>query len=193
MRIVFGLGNPGETYQYTRHNIGFLFLDYLSSVYKIPFRSGKGDYCFTTFHLDDEEVLLVKPLTYMNLSGRAVAQVLERFTVELENILVVVDDFQLPFGTLRFRKKGSDGGHNGLKSIIYYLNSENFPRLRMGIGNGFTDAVDFVLSPFTEEELKALQTLFPVARQGIVSWIKDGMERTMSRFNRNFLEKEINE
>ncbi len=191
MHIVFGLGNPGKQYQFTRHNIGFLLLDYFQAYYKIPFQPGKGDYYFTRLWVDDQEILLVKPTTYMNLSGVAVQQVLEQYPVPLEQILVVVDDFQLPFGTLRFRKKGSDGGHNGLKSIIYQLQTEAFPRLRFGIGNHFENPAEYVLSPFSQQELKKLQDLFPIAQQGILVWVREGIDQAMSRFNRNFFEAEI--
>lgn len=191
MYIVFGLGNPGKQYQFTRHNIGFILLDYFQAYYKIPFRAGKGDYYFSNLQIDGNQVLLVKPTTYMNLSGVAVSQVLEQYQVPLENILVVVDDFQLPFGTLRFRKKGSDGGHNGLKSIIFHLQSEEFPRLRMGIGNHFDNPAEYVLTPFTQHELQKLQELLPVARQGIVTWIQKGIDQAMSGFNRNFFEAEL--
>ena len=191
MYIVFGLGNPGRQYQLFRHNIGFMLLDYLQEYYKIPFYPAKGDYYFANLKMDSSEVLLVKPMTYMNLSGVAVRQVLDQYPVPLENIMVVVDDFQLPFGTLRFRKKGSDGGHNGLKSIIYHLQSEEFPRLRMGIGNNFENPSEYVLSPFTQHELQKLQDLLPVARKGIVTWIQKGIDQAMSDFNRNFFEAEI--
>ncbi len=191
MHIVFGLGNPGKQYQLTRHNIGFKLLDYFQQYYKIPFQPGKGDYYFATMQLDSEKILLVKPTTYMNLSGIAVSQVLEQYPADLQNILVVVDDFQLPFGTLRFRKQGSDGGHNGLKSVIYYLQSEAFPRLRIGIGDHFDNAAEYVLAPFTEAELRKLDKLLPVAMQGVVVWVKEGIEQAMNRFNRNFFQAEI--
>jgi PTH1 family peptidyl-tRNA hydrolase len=126
----------------------------------------------------------------MNLSGIAVQQVLEHFPVSLQDILVVVDDFQLPFGTLRFRKKGSAGGHNGLKSIIATVGSEAFARLRIGIGDHFEDAVDFVLSEFSEQEIDGLKKLLPIAYQGITVWVREGIEQAMSQFNRQFLETE---
>ncbi len=191
MRIVFGLGNPGKRYFFTRHNIGFILLDYIREQYKIPFRPGKGDYYFLRFEIDDEPVMLVKPTTFMNLSGIAVRQVLERFPVDLDKILVVLDDFQLPFGSLRFRKKGSDGGHNGLKSIIENLGSEEFSRLRVGIGDHFEDPVDFVLSEFDAREKEQLKELLPIAHQGIVVWIREGIEQAMNRFNRQFFETDL--
>ena len=192
MHVIFGLGNPGKRYLNTRHNIGFILLDYIQSIYKVPFRAGKGDYYFMQFELDHETVLCVKPTTYMNLSGIAVRQVVEQFDVDLNNILVVLDDFQLPFGTLRFRKKGSAGGHNGLKSIIAELGTETFARLRFGIGDDFEDPIDFVLSDFTPSEIEGLrEVLLPAAHQGIVVWGKEGIDQAMSQFNRQFFEADL--
>ncbi len=192
MHVIFGLGNPGKRYLNTRHNIGFILLDYIQSIYKVPFRAGKGDYYFMQFELEHETVLCVKPTTYMNLSGIAVRQVVEQFDVDLNNILVVLDDFQLPFGTLRFRKKGSAGGHNGLKSIIAELGTETFARLRFGIGDDFEDPIDFVLSDFTPSEIEGLrEVLLPAAHQGIVVWVKEGIDQAMSQFNRQFFEADL--
>ncbi len=192
MHVIFGLGNPGKRYLNTRHNIGFILLDYIQSIYKVPFRAGKGDYYFMQFELEHETVLCVKPTTYMNLSGVAVRQVVEQFDVDLNNILVVLDDFQLPFGTLRFRKKGSAGGHNGLKSIIAELGTETFARLRFGIGDDFEDPIDFVLSDFTPSEIEGLrEVLLPAAHQGIVVWVKEGIDQAMSQFNRQFFEADL--
>ncbi len=191
MHVVFGLGNPGKRYLNTRHNIGFILLDYIQSIYKIPFRPGKGDYYFMESQMDRETVLFVKPTTFMNLSGIAVRQVVEQFEVSLDQVLVVLDDFQLPFGTLRFRKKGSAGGHNGLKSIIAELGSEVFARLRFGIGNHFEDAVDFVLSDFTQAEIEGLKQLLPIAHKGILTWVKEGIDAAMNQFNRQFFEADI--
>ena len=192
MHVIFGLGNPGKRYLNTRHNIGFILLDYIQSIYKVPFRAGKGDYYFMQFELGHETVLCVKPTTFMNLSGIAVHQVVEQFEVDLNNILVVLDDFQLPFGTLRFRKKGSAGGHNGLKSIIAELGTETFARLRFGIGDNFEDPIDFVLSDFTPSEIEGLrEVLLPAAHQGIVVWVKEGIDQAMSQFNRQFFEADL--
>ncbi len=191
MHVVFGLGNPGKRYLNTRHNIGFILLDYVQSVYKIPFKAGKGDYYFMQFRLNDHDVIFVKPTTYMNLSGIAIRQVLEYFSVGVENILVVLDDFQLPLGTIRFRKKGSSGGHNGLKSIIAELGTESFARLRIGIGDHFEDAVDYVLSDFCKEEIERLKQILPNAHQGIVVWMKEGIEQAMNQFNRQFFKTDL--
>ena len=121
MRIVVGLGNPGKKYEHTRHNIGFKIVDSYTMLFKSLFKPGKGDYYFTEINDHDERILVVKPTTYMNNSGLAVKHVMKYYPVKLEDLLVIYDDYHLPFGTLRFREKGSNGGHNGVKSIIYHL------------------------------------------------------------------------
>lgn len=192
MRALIGLGNPGRRYQMTRHNAGFLFLDYLNSKYNIPFRPGKGDYYFSEVSFGQHEVVLIKPTTYMNNSGLAVRQVMEHFSILQEDLLIIYDDFHLPFGTLRFRAKGSDAGHNGIKSIIYELESELFSRLKIGIGSAFSDAVDFVLADFSEKETERLGTLFKTALHGVESWIEYGIDRAMNLYNRNLDSTETN-
>ncbi len=188
MHGIIALGNPGARYSETRHNIGFIVLDNFARKHNIPFSSGKGDYYFGKSVLFNKDVVLVKPVTYMNKSGMAVKQVLEHFNIEIDNTLVVCDDLNLPFGTIRFRKTGSDGGHNGLKSIIYHLSSSNFPRLRFGIGGDFTDQVDFVLSPFSENEKSDLPGIVDFACKGIGQLLEKDINFVMNNFNRNLFE-----
>ncbi len=188
MRTVFGLGNPGRKYQNSRHNIGFIALDYIQNQFKIPFRPGKGDYYFAEISIDGENILLIKPHTYMNRSGLAVVQVLESFGLDIKDILIVYDDFNLPFGTLRFRKKGSDGGHNGIKSILYHLETQYFDRLKIGIGDDFDNSVEFVLTPFSEDEQKLIKPVVEEAGKGIRVWIRDGIDQAMNDYNRNVIE-----
>ena len=190
MRAVFGLGNPGRRYQFTRHNIGFTFLDYIQSKFKIPFRPGKGNYYSGRISLSGKDILLVKPTTYVNRSGLAVTQILDHFPVEVDDILVVFDDFHLTFGELRFRARGSSGGHNGIRSIIYHLKCQEFDRLRIGIGSAFDDSVDFVLSKFTKDEQKEIEPLMQIAFDGFNTWLEKGIEKAMNDFNRNFLDTE---
>jgi len=192
LRALIGLGNPGRRYQKTRHNAGFLFLDYLSKFYKIPFSPGKGDYYFSEVRFGDEEIVLIKPTTFMNRSGIAVAQAMQHFAFTRENFQVVYDDFHLPLGTIRFRTKGSDGGHNGIKSIIYTLESEEFNRLKIGIGRAFDDSVDFVLSGFEPPEFELLETVFQFSHKGIISWLKSGIEQSMNLYNRNYSKTDEN-
>ncbi len=187
MKCIVGLGNPGKKYAKTRHNIGFMFLDYLALNFKIPFVPGKGDYYVIETRLLGQDILFVKPVTYMNLSGEAVRQIVDNFSLEMDELLVVYDDFSLPFGRIRFRKKGSDGGHNGIKSIIYNMASEDIPRLRFGIGAGFENAIDFVLDDFSPSEIKQLNQIFSVAQQGIEKWIIEGIDSAMNAYNGNIL------
>jgi PTH1 family peptidyl-tRNA hydrolase len=184
---LIGLGNPGKRYIHTRHNIGYLIVDYFSAFSNIPFKAGKGDYYYRRIEVGGNDIFCVKPTTYMNRSGQAVRQVCDYYQLEPEKTLVICDDFNLPFGTLRYRSKGSDGGHNGLKSIIYHLQSDNFSRLRVGIGNPSTDTIDFVLNKFSKKETELLNELLPVCSDSIRSWLEVGIEKTMTIYNKNYI------
>ena len=187
MRAIIGLGNPGRKYEKTRHNIGYRIIESFQLKYKIPLKPGKGDYYYTEISINDSRVLLVKPTTYMNRSGLAITQLFKYFPLSMGDILIAYDDFNLDFGTLRFRASGSDGGHNGIASIIYALKTEEFDRLRFGIGSAFSDAVDYVLSTFSPKEKSHLDELLKVSHEAIICWIENGIELTMNRFNRSFL------
>jgi PTH1 family peptidyl-tRNA hydrolase len=189
---IIGLGNPGRRYINTRHNIGYAILDHLSGINNVPFKAGKGDYYYADFTLKENRLLLVKPTTYMNRSGEAVKHVLRYFPVRLNELLVIYDDFNLPFGTIRFRPQGSDGGHNGMRSVIYQLETDTFHRLRFGIGDSFNDAVQHVLAKFSEEEMPHLSKLIEICRDGVESWIEYGIEKTMSTYNNSYLEDNTN-
>ncbi len=170
MKVIAGLGNPGPRYAWTRHNLGFMVVDILAERWGARWVPGKGDY-WEAFG----KALLVKPTTFMNLSGVALAQVVEDKGVKPEEILVIVDDANLPFGKLRLRSKGSSGGHRGLESVIYHLGTEGFPRLRVGIGpkpQGLPLA-DFVLSEFTEDEKKHLPQVLEAAARAAEIWLQD--------------------
>ena len=189
MKCVVGLGNPGQKYAKTRHNVGFLVLEKLSQVWDIPLsregfssRYGKG-------RVGEEEVLLLLPMTYMNLSGRAVREVFHYYRLSLEDLLVVSDDLHLPLGRLRFRPRGSSGGQKGLQSIIDALGSQDFPRLRIGIGPvpGGVKWEDFVLSPFGEKEWEVVMALEDVAVRGISTWVEEGISQAMQKFNGCFV------
>ncbi len=187
MRAVFGLGNPGSRYSKNRHNIGFEIIDHFINTYSVPFKAGKGDYYYADVEIARTRAIFVKPVTYMNRSGQAVRHVLDYFPVRLEDILVVYDDFHLPFGTFRFRSGGSDGGHNGIRSIIEVTGHDLFSRFRFGIGTGFDDAVDHVLSNFSATEQKQLIELIPIACEAIGCWFENGIEQTMNLYNRSYL------
>lgn len=195
MKLIVGLGNPGNTYALTPHNIGFITLDYLAEYLKCEFKTGKGEYYLAKGKYKGEEFILLKPTTYMNNSGMAVQHILESYPeIELKDVLIVFDDFQLKLGTIRIREQGSDGGHNGIASVIYHLNSMEIPRLRIGIGKGEVmrkdEFVDFVLSNFTESEIETIKTLLPVYKDCVLSFIKEPFKNIMNRFNKHFLEEE---
>ena len=182
--LIVGLGNIGDEYQGTRHNIGFRILDALAKASNIVFEDGR--YGFTaTLSLKGRELILLKPSTYMNLSGNAVRYWMQREKVSLENVLVVVDDLALPFGTLRLKGKGSDAGHNGLKHIAATLGTQNYARLRFGIGNDFPKGgqIDFVLGTFSQEDLKTMDERVERAIEIIKSFCLAGLENTMNQYN----------
>jgi peptidyl-tRNA hydrolase, PTH1 family len=189
-----GLGNIGREYEGTRHNIGFEIVDKVerSLERSTGWRAGKGDYYVakgfrgsTNDRSSAEEILLVKPTTYMNLSGRAVRDALQFYKVPMEQLVIVVDDIAIPLGTLRLRLGGSDGGHNGLSSIIYELGTEDFARLRCGIGSNFHrgEQVRFVLSKFKPDEMKSVQDMIERSVQACFEITRGGIQKTMNVVN----------
>ena len=190
MKVVFGLGNPGLKYRYTRHNVGFLILDHLAHFFLKEFESESELYKLAKINISGIDVLLVKPMTYMNLSGAAVRRVLENYDIQIENILVVVDDFNLPFGTIRIRPQGSDGGHNGLISIIEEIGENRFTRLRFGIGNPEDgDVVDYVLGEFSPAEQNQLDELIDITSKAVKEWVTEDLSELMNSYNRQHLIK----
>jgi len=182
--LIVGLGNPGEEYELTRHNIGFLILDRLADVEKVKFTTQRlADK--TEIKFKGRQLHLIKPNTFMNLSGKAVNYWMNELKIPMENILILVDDLALPFGNLRLRGNGSSAGHNGLTNIEETLVSQQYARLRFGIGNNFSKGqqVDFVLSRFSDEEFKALVPQMDKAIAMIQSFCTAGLGRTMSGFN----------
>lgn len=172
MKLIVGLGNPGEKYEDTRHNIGFLVVDYVARLMGVSMRP-KGKSMVAELSLEDEKAVLIKPLTYMNLSGEAVQEALHLWPTPLDQILVIHDDLDLPFGRLRFKRKGSHGGHNGLRSIISHVESEHFVRLKIGIGRPADgDVIRYVLAPFTEEERRHLDDVVALAGQAVIEFIE---------------------
>lgn len=182
--LIAGLGNIGPEYELTRHNIGFLVLDQLADQHNAKFTldrlAEKAEFRFKgkTLHL-------IKPTTYMNLSGKSVAYWLQDLKIPKENLLVIVDDIALPFGSLRLRTKGSSAGHNGLKNIEAVLGGQEYSRLRFGIGNEFSKGqqVDFVLSNFSQEEFTQLPDVMKRANEMVLSFCTAGAARTMSTYN----------
>ena len=183
--LIVGLGNIGDEYADTRHNIGFLVADALAGTGNASFKSDRHA-AVTKITLKGRTLVVIKPSTFMNLSGKAVRYWMQKEEIALENILVIVDDLALPLGALRMRTKGSDGGHNGLISIIEYLESTDFTRIRFGIGNDFAKGyqIDYVLGRWTEEETKILIPKVKEAVEMIKSFVLIGPERTMNFFNK---------
>jgi len=184
MKVVVGLGNPGPQYAGTRHNVGFDTVDYLASAPGIDPARAKFDALICKAKEGDETVLYVKPTTYMNLSGRAVRAILDFYQVPVGDLLVVCDDFNLPLGKLRVRAKGSAGGQNGLKSIEQALGTQDYARLRIGVGApGPGEAVDHVLGRFRPAERAVKEQMIADAARAVLVWIKLGLEPCMNRFN----------
>lgn len=197
MKCVVGLGNPGGRYASTRHNVGYNVIASLSQVTHSPMREGNGDFFFSDCAIDGRRFFLATPSTYMNESGTAVLQIMEQFNVAVSNLLIIVDDFQLPLGTLRIREEGGDGGHNGLASVIYHLQTENVPRLRIGIAGTTCPSenrkelmAEYVLSLFEKEEVQQASIMIAHARDAVMALILQGIQFAMSNFNKSFLDND---
>ncbi len=183
-KLVVGLGNPGPKYAETRHNVGWMVLDRIADRAGLSGRGKERDAAISVRgRLGDLDIVLVKPLTFMNDSGIAVRKILAREHVPLEQMLVVVDDFALPFGRLRIRPEGTHGGHNGLRSIVAELETQRFARLRVGIGEPRRDAIDHVLSRFSGDERRLLPELLDAAADAVESWARDGAQASANRWN----------
>jgi peptidyl-tRNA hydrolase, PTH1 family len=182
--LIAGLGNIGEEYANTRHNIGFIALDALAKDAGSVFSAGRYA-AVSEIRFKGRILILIKPSTYMNLSGKAIKYWLNTEKILPENLLVIHDDLDLELGTIRLRKQGSGGTHNGMNDIIYQLVSENFPRLRFGIGNDFARGyqVDYVLGKWTKDEEKILVPRIPVTVEVVKSFVTQGMDRTMNLYN----------
>ena len=184
-QLIVGLGNIGEEYADTRHNIGFMILDALAKASNVVFDVNKRYGALAELRIKNQQLLLLKPYTYMNLSGNAVRYWMQKEKIELDNMLIVVDDLALPFGSLRLKTKGSDAGHNGLKHIQEVLGTVNYNRLRFGIGNDFQQGrqIDFVLDSFTGEEQKHLPERIEKACEIVRSFALAGPNITMNLYN----------
>lgn len=185
MIIIAGLGNPGDRYEQTRHNVGFQVLDYLIEGWRLSWKSKKFHSLIAEKNFGDDRVLLLKPQTFMNESGQAVAEAVTFYKVPLDHLLVVYDDLALPLGALRFVQKGSAGGHNGIKSIISHCGGDGFHRLKVGISHpGDREAVvSYVLSPFSKGEQKMHEEIVHKSSQAVESYIQNGLQVAMNQFN----------
>ncbi|GAB4268296.1 aminoacyl-tRNA hydrolase [Thermincola ferriacetica] len=187
MKLIVGLGNPGKEYEFTRHNIGFLVLEQLAEKWGIAVNKNRFKSLFGEGVFQEDKIVLLKPQTFMNLSGQAVLDAVRFYKLESTDILVIYDDMDLPTGRLRLRKSGGAGGHRGMESIIYLLNTENFPRLRIGIGKPGPDkdAVQHVLGRFGEEEREKVVAAVSKAVAAVELVLKEGVEKAMNTVNRN--------
>ena len=185
VKLIAGLGNPGEQYQSNRHNLGFLTLDYLAGRHDIPLKKRGFEALFGKGKIGNEVVLLAKPQTYMNLSGIAIERLVSYFRVDIKDLIVVHDDLDLPFETIRLKKGGGEGGHKGLMSIVQHVGSADFLRVRIGIGKPMRKAMveKYVLSPFAEEEQNAVPSILAVACDVVGEVILSGVETAMQRYH----------
>ncbi|MBR5614171.1 MAG: aminoacyl-tRNA hydrolase [Clostridia bacterium] len=186
MYIIAGLGNPGRKYVNTRHNMGFDALDAVAAKYDIAVKKSKFNALYGEGTIEGERVVLVKPQTFMNLSGDAIREFKAWHKVEDSQIIIIYDDVSLPVGKMRIRSKGSAGGHNGMKSIICNLNTDVFPRIKIGVGspqNPDYDLADYVLGRFSKAEVKELIPMAIKAAEAVGEIIKNGVEKAMSAFN----------
>ncbi|MBI3755334.1 MAG: aminoacyl-tRNA hydrolase [Deltaproteobacteria bacterium] len=187
MLLIIGLGNPGTKYKNTRHNIGFMAIDSLAEANSIKLNKKDFESLWGKGSINDKEVVLLKPQTYMNLSGEAVQAISGYFHIEPKDVLVVYDDIDLEFGIVRIRPNGGSGGHRGMQSIIEHLGTNEFPRIRLGIGRPEKqvqgDVADYVLSSFDSDEKDILKEILNTAKDAVDAIVKDGIEKAMNKFN----------
>ena len=185
MKLIVGLGNPGIKYAKTRHNIGFMFIDKYARLKNVEDFKEKFNGAIGTFKVNGETIILLKPLTYMNLSGNCVRDLASYYNIDHKDILVIYDDKDIPFANLRLREKGNPGSHNGMKNISTMIQDINFPRIRVGIGSPAhpMDMADFVLSKFTEDELKTLDRVFDDIAASCDLFIKNDFNMAMNKYN----------
>ena len=189
--IIIGLGNPGTQYKDTKHNMGYWILDKLANQYGLEFKLGKHEYMYAK----NNQMTLLKPLTFMNNSGLAIRDYIDYFNLQNKNILVIYDDVDLPLGTLRFRLGGGSGGHKGIESIIYQLESDDFNRLRIGIATDedMRPSEKYVLSPFHKKDEELRNNMIEKACEGIKYYLSNDIKETMNQFNEKIKNKGVNE
>ncbi|KYH34362.1 peptidyl-tRNA hydrolase [Clostridium tepidiprofundi DSM 19306] len=183
MFLIVGLGNPGDKYINTRHNVGFDVLDILAYKYNIKIEKEKFKGLFNEIRIKGEKVILLKPLTYMNLSGESVVQFVNYYNIPLKNVIIIHDDISIDIGKIRIRQKGSSGGQNGVKNIIQNLSSDNFNRIKVGIGSPENDLVSYVLGKFSDEERKIIDKTIELAASAAENIITNGVVEAMNKFN----------
>ena len=187
MKLVAGLGNPGAKYRGTRHNVGFEVMDLLARRHGLVFETAPADALQARWRRPDDAVMLVKPLTFMNVSGQAILALAHFYKVALADVLVVADDVNLPLGRLRLRATGTEGGHNGLRSVAEHLGTIDYARLRIGVGRGDLrrDLADHVLARFEPDEESGIEAAVARAADAVETWVSDGLAKAMNVFNRS--------
>ncbi|MBW6411141.1 aminoacyl-tRNA hydrolase [Clostridium weizhouense] len=183
MFLIVGLGNPGKEYNNTRHNIGFEVIDNIAKEYNIEINRQKFKGMYGEGFIDNNKVILLKPTTYMNLSGESIREICNFYKIDNENILVIYDDISLDLGRLRIREKGSAGGHNGIKSIIANLSTDIFPRIKVGVGQPNVNLVNYVLGKFTKEENEILEESIEATIQAVREVVSVDLKSAMNKFN----------
>ena len=185
MYLIVGLGNPGKEYENTRHNMGFNTINKISQQYNIEVKQNKFQALYGSGMIEKEKVILLKPQTYMNLSGNSVKEVVDFYKIEKEKILVIYDDMDIEPGKIKIRKKGSAGGHNGMKSIIQMIGTEEFPRIRVGIGRPIhkDDEINYVIGAIPEEDLKRLDEGIEKAQKAVEEILRNGVDSAMNKYN----------
>ncbi|MFH0735791.1 MAG: aminoacyl-tRNA hydrolase [bacterium] len=187
MRVLFGIGNPGIKYQHTWHNAGFIILDKLAHSLNLKYTTSKYNYIYSKGTLNNSDFIIVKPTTYVNNSGLAALQILKNFEIELKDFLVICDDLNIDKGLVKIKKNGGDGGHNGLYSLIYHLNSNEFPRLRLGIGSQFEkgNMADYVLSEIGSKDYELIEKSLDLSVLLLNQFIIGGLDLMLNSFSRN--------
>lgn len=184
MKLIIGLGNPGKEYEKTRHNTGFMVLDKVAEKLDVHIDQNKFNGLYVKLKYKGEDVILLKPQTFMNLSGESVRKVMDFFKINVDDILVIYDDMDMPVGKLRLRQNGSAGGHNGIKNIILHTGSQQFCRIRVGIGrHPYMKVVDYVLSRFTKEETPAITQGIEDASDAVLDMLNHGFVYAMNKYN----------
>ncbi|MBC1498990.1 aminoacyl-tRNA hydrolase [Listeria weihenstephanensis] len=184
MKMIVGLGNPGKKYDRTRHNVGFMVVDELSFRYQMPWKKSKFNGMTSSIVVNGEKMLLVKPLTFMNLSGECVRPLMDYYDIPVEDVLIVYDDLDLPTGKIRLRQKGSAGGHNGMKSLIQHLKTQEFNRIRVGVDrpvNG--DIINYVLGDFPKSEQADIIEAIQKSADAVEAWSNKSFTEVMNQFN----------
>ena len=185
MKLIAGLGNIGQKYTFTRHNVGFMLVDSIVINSNLTLKENSRLKCFMTkFSNNNDDYIIIKPTTFMNLSGEAVRAVMDYYKIDVKDILIVYDDISLELGKIRFRANGSDGGHNGIKSVIQHVGTNNVARLKIGIGpQSSIPSEVFVLQNFSGDELDKIKEILPIAKEGIVCYFTKGIQEAQNKYN----------